>query len=300
MHRYSHLFWGLMLLVTPGADAAAEKVYDQRSLYSRVVVNRNDHIYCLQFSVQLNLRNQSCINKRKPRKLIFEYTKMAMASLLFTPEPKAILVVGLGGGTLPMAFTRLFPEAHIDAIEIDADVVKVAEQYFEFRSDEKIAVHIRDARVWTKRALRGARRYDLIFLDAFNGEYIPEHLMTREYLQETQALLAPGGTLMANTFAVSDLYDHESATYADVFGGFINFAVVQTANRMITVAPAVEDEILRERATALRATLRPYDVPIRRYARQLIRLRNKAPDWDTEARVLTDQFSPANLLRNRR
>ena len=54
-------------------------------------------------------------------------------------------------------------------------------------------------------------------LDAFDGEYIPEHLMTVEFL-EMRDLLSDDGVLVANTFASSKLYDYESATYAEAFG----------------------------------------------------------------------------------
>ena len=57
-------------------------------------------------------------------------------------------------------------------------------------------------------------------LDAFDHEYIPEHLLTREFLQEIKGLLAERGVLAANTFASSRLYDFESATYYSVFGEF--------------------------------------------------------------------------------
>ena len=43
----------------------------------------------------------------------------------------------------------------------------------------------------SNRALRDARRYELILLDTFDGDYIPEHLMTLEYLVQARQLLAP-------------------------------------------------------------------------------------------------------------
>ena len=60
--------------------------------------------------------------------------------------------------------------------------------------------------------------HDLIMLDAFNGDYIPEHLMTREYLEETSKLMAENAVVVANTFSISQLYHHESTTYQAVFG----------------------------------------------------------------------------------
>ena len=69
-------------------------------------------------------------------------------------------------------------------------------------------------------------------LDAFDHEYIPEHMLTREFLLEIKSLLAPNGVLAANTFATSRLYDFESATYYSVFGTFYR---LKRANRVILV-----------------------------------------------------------------
>lgn len=273
---------------------------EQQSLYSRILVKKTGTMVCLQFNVRREQRNQSCIDERHPRAMVFSYTRMSMAGLLFSQNPKRILVIGLGGGTLPTAFHALYPAAHVDAVEIDPAVVAVAEEFFDFKPSANLVVHTQDARVWTKRAALKGARYDLIVLDAFNGEYIPEHLMTQEYLQETKQLLAEHGTLIANTFAVSDLYDHESTTYTSVFGSFINFRIQESANRVIIVpGTAVSDDMLKERAAELVDRLRPYSVPIKRYARIINSSRGRRPDWRTNSRILTDQYSPANLLQNR-
>jgi len=288
------------LLEAPTALARETTLHEERSLYSRIVVKKIDDLICLQFNVRSEQRNQSCMDSRNPDHMVFSYVRMSMTALLFQPEPRNILVVGLGGGTLPTAFRQLFPEAVIDIVEIDPAVVKVAEDYFDFTADEQMQVYSQDARVWTKRAQNRARRYDLIILDAFNGEYIPEHLMTKEYLQETRELLAPAGTLIANTFALSELYHHESATYASVFGDFIDFKIPQSGNRVVIV-PGVEvsDEQLQRRAADLKSRLRPYRVEIGSFARLIIKQRRSPPRWQSDARVLTDQYSPANLLRAR-
>ena len=275
----------------------AKVLHKERSLYSTIVVSQSGNILCLQFSVRRDQRNQSCKDLNKPKRMVFAYTRMTMASLLFTPEPSRVLVVGLGGGTLPEAFSQLFPDVEIDVLEIDPAVTRVAKDFFDYQPTPTTRVFGQDARVWTKRAQRKGEKYDLIILAAFNGEYIPEHLMTREYLEETKALLAPEGTLVANTFSISSLYGHESATYQAVFGGFINFQVPESANRVVIVpGTQVDDATLRSRAEALRTKLKPYDVPLKRYTRTIIDARNKGPDWDANARVLTDQYAPANLL----
>lgn len=290
----------LLSLITSSLAAHADRIlHREDSLYSHIVVRQTGSVICLQFDVRRNLRNQTCINERRPKEMVFAYTKMSMTSLLFTPEPKRILVVGLGGGTLPMAFADLLPNAEIDSLEIDPAVVDVAEEFFGYRSSEKVRVHEQDARVWVKRArLKGTDKFDIIILDAFNGEYIPEHLMTVEFFEDLKALMTPEATLAANTFTISKLYDHESATFAAVFGNFINFKVTESANRVILASNQdTSDELLRERATLLSQALKPYKVPVERYARMLTKQRKARPDWDQDARPLTDQYSPANLLQ---
>ncbi len=46
-----------------------------------------------------------------------------------------------------------------------------------------------------------------VILDAFASDYIPEHLMTAEFLEESRSLLTAEGVLVANTFSTSTLYE---------------------------------------------------------------------------------------------
>ena len=163
---------------------------------------------------------------------------MTMTALLFNQQPQNILIVGLGGGTLPEAFFGLLDNVQIDTVEIDQAVIKVAKEYFLFKESERNRVFAQDARVFVKRAILQSKEYDLVILDAFNGDYIPEHLMTKEFLMEGQRLLSKEGLLIANTFGTSKLYDYESNTYHDVFGDFINYKRPETGNRLIIVPQA--------------------------------------------------------------
>jgi hypothetical protein len=126
----------------------------------------------------------------------------------------------LGGGTLPRVLQKILPDAQIDAVEVDPAVVRVAYKYFDFKPGPQTRVFEEDGRVFAKRMGRRETRYDLVMLDAFDHEYIPEHLLTREFLLEIKGLLTEHGVLAANTFASSRLYDFESATYFSVFGDF--------------------------------------------------------------------------------
>lgn len=290
----------LVLCTLAGCSAGAERqvLHQEQSLYHTIMIVAERSRVCMQFSVRDATRNQSCIDPRRPRRMVFGYTRMMMAALLLAPEPQTVLVAGLGGGTLPTALAELLPDVLVDVVEIDPAVVDAAREYFDFRENERLRVHIRDARVFVKRALMQGRQYDLILLDAYSGDYIPEHLMTAEFLGEIRALLPPGGVVAANTFATSELYDYESVTYRHVFGEFFNFKLNTSNNRVILASngPLPGKAELRTNAKAWRKALAPYDVPIASYPARL----STKLDWDLGKRPLTDQYSPANLLRRER
>lgn len=288
----------LVLLVWFGLDnrAVAQRtiIHEERSQYRDVVVTEFNNQRCMLFNVQRGDMNQTCIDLRDSRRMVFNYTRMSFAGLLLNPEPKRILVAGLGGGTIPTVMRELFPEARIDVLEVDQAVVTVAKQYFNFVEDEQLVNHVVDARVFIKRAGLRGEQYDYIVLDAFSGEYIPEHLLTREFLEEVSQILTPDGVLVANTFASSGLYDYESVTYQAVFGEFFNFKTAGSGNRIILAKkqalPSVAE--LNAPARQLYERLRPYGINLLEYPAQL----TTRPDWDVNTRILTDQYSPANLL----
>ena len=273
----------------------ARVIHSETSLYQNILVTEDESVRCMQFTVRKDQHNQSCVDRDAPQHLVFPYARMMLASLLLDPAPSNVLIVGLGGGTLPTALAELYPTARIDIVELDPAVVAVAKRYFGFTPTDTVRVFEQDARVWVKRAKRGTKRYDLIMLDAFNGDYIPEHLMTREYLKEARELLTSNGVLASNTFAISRLYHNESVTYADVFGAFYNLRSPDTANRVIIASrSALPDTTALERvAKSLVQPLQPYGVPIESYPSTM----TTSVDWDVAARVLTDQSSPANLLK---
>ena len=296
-----------LLVLALSLPGYAKVLHEERSVYTRIIVEDERNLRCLKFTLVRENSRQTCMDRNDPQRLVFDYAKMTLSALLLKPDPERILIIGLGGGTLPNALRDILPSAVIDTVEIDEAVVRVAKQFFGFVADEQNRVYVQDARVFGKRAALRGEQYDLIILDAFDGEYIPEHLMTVEFLSEMRGLLSDDGVLVANTFASSKLYDYESATYAEAFGGFLNFRLPTSGNRVILVPQAklnidarspLDRKILRANADALKVPMAPYDMPLKRYVGTLLSLSKQKPDWDRRVRPLTDQFSPANVLQN--
>jgi spermidine synthase len=272
---------------------AEEIIYQERSLYRNILVYEDEGLRCMKFGIHDGGR-QSCFSLKDPDTLVFNYTRMLLGALYLNPAPERILIIGLGGGTMPATLGKIFPEARIDCVEIDPAVAKVAGKFFGFSPRGGTSVRIEDGRVFVKRAQRGDKKYDLIILDAFDHVYIPEHMLTREYLQEVRNLLGENGVLAANTFSTSRLYDSESATYFDVFGAFYN---LKTENRVILAKKGGLPKIgeIRGNADRLEQRLAPFGAG----KDWLLPLFSTDLEWPSSTRILTDRYSPANLLNGR-
>lgn len=277
------------------AARQSNTLHEERSLYRNIYVTQDGDERCLLFRARRGLGRESCKLMSNPDRLVFEYAQLMLSGLYANPAPKRILVIGLGGGTLPSALQELAPNAKMDVVELDAAVDRVARRYFDFKPTANTKVAIEDGRVFVKRAGRAKQQYDLIMLDAFESDYIPEHMLTREFLQEVKAIMAPRGVLVANTWSSSGLYDHESATYQSVFGDFIN---MKLDNRVILI----RDGGLPDQAELRRNAAQWEQQFVRRGtgANIVLPMMRVRKDWDQSARILTDQYSPSNVLNAQR
>lgn len=280
-------------------STSAEVIHQERSLYRNILVEDKGDLRCLKFNVKTSKTNQSCLYKSAPQELVFNYTKLLFSGLLLLDNPKNILIIGLGGGTMSNTLHQIYPQSTITNVEIDPAVIKVARQYFGFFENQRVSSIVQDGRIFIKRAVIKKQQYDWIILDAFNGDYIPEHLLTQEFLQEAKSILTPNGILTANTFSVSGLYAHESATYKKVFGDFYNVRNYKNSNRIILTAKGElpSSEIITQRAKKLHNRLIPFSVNLSKISEQMTST-SVDQDWPEETKLLTDQFSPANLLNN--
>jgi SAM-dependent methyltransferase len=106
--------------------------------------------------------------------------------------PMRVGVVGLGTGTLAV-FGR--PGDVIRFYEINPQVTELARREFTYLSDSpaKIEVVPGDARLSMER--EPPQNYDVLAVDAFSGDAIPIHLLTREAVALYFRHLRPGGVL---------------------------------------------------------------------------------------------------------
>lgn len=113
------------------------------------------------------------------------------------PKNSKVLLLGLGGGSIAK---RLSEKGFaVDVCELDTRIAKVARNYF-YLSD-KVNITVDDARHYIKTC---QKKYDVIIMDMFKGEDIPNHVFTTESLEETKKLLTDNGTIFVNSLGYID------------------------------------------------------------------------------------------------
>lgn len=82
--------------------------------------------------------------------LCFEYHAAMLAGMSLSeqlhaaPQSSSMLVVGLGGGALPMVLRHFFPQVRLVVCELDSQVYAVAREWFGLATGPQLEVHIGD------------------------------------------------------------------------------------------------------------------------------------------------------------
>jgi spermidine synthase len=281
----------------PLVDIPPQTLSRQQSPYQTVFVTERETLRCLEFERRgIQTRTiHSCYDTGQPDQVWLDYNHLAFGAFLAMPNPKRVLVIGLGGGTIPHVIHRAYPNVEIDSVEIDPVVATIAQTDFPYRTDDRNRVHINDGRYFVKKALSRGEHYDIIILDAFSKEISPSHMLTREFFTELRSLMGPNGVLIANTIRHEGrLYDHESVTYHAVFGDFVTFNT-PSGNRMLMAS----SDPTRLNRLFLRQQLRqmPDHQAFGIDYNEILQHFSADKDWNSDARILTDDWAPVELLR---
>ncbi|HZV86456.1 MAG TPA: fused MFS/spermidine synthase [Candidatus Binatus sp.] len=110
--------------------------------------------------------------------------------------PKRVGVIGLGAGTLA-AYGK--PGDSFRFYEVNPQVIEVANGWFTFlkQSPAKSEVILGDARISLES--EPSQQFDVLAVDAFSGDAIPVHLITKEAFAVYFRQLKPGGILAVHT-----------------------------------------------------------------------------------------------------
>ncbi|CAF1265720.1 unnamed protein product [Adineta steineri] len=155
---------------------------------------------------------QSAMYPERPLETVYSYISTFFVGLLWHPNPKRVLLVGLGGGTFPRIFRHYFPNTHIDIVEYDRGVLLMAKKHMQFEEDSLMKVFISDGRQFVQDRAHDGTKYDIVYCDAFSEkDGLPVHMRGKAFQQELKAILSDdNGVLVSNIVAsVSGATIHE-------------------------------------------------------------------------------------------
>lgn len=133
----------------------------------------------------------------RPHALALAYTRAMMCFALFVPDPRHIVMVGLGGGSLLKFCHRHFPRARITVLELRADVIALRGEFRVPPDDARLRVLHADAAAWLAATPETA---DVLILDGFDRDGLPPALASPAFYRDCRRVLRGGGVLVANVF----------------------------------------------------------------------------------------------------
>ena len=169
-------------------------VYSLRNYYGIYSVTaQNDMLNFFHGSILHGAQSISKENENEPLSYFHRRTPIGKLMQGDSLAFKRVGVIGLGIGTLA-AYGK--PGQEMDFFELDPDVYKIAQLCFSYlkNSAAKINYVFGDARLTLDRA--ADNYYDILIVDAFNGDSVPVHLLTIEAMQEYKLHIKKDGLIL--------------------------------------------------------------------------------------------------------
>lgn len=178
---------------------------------------------------------QSCMRLSDPDDLVLDYTRAMMGALLFNPQPRRVLMVGLGGGSMLKYLYRHVPTADITVVEISQEVIDLRDAFHLPADDSRLHTVCADGALFMARP---PARYDLILVDGFTGDGIAEALCTRSFYQHCRKALTAEGFMVANVQADTEQTRAIGKRLFKAFdGALISVLSDEGGNDIITAGP---------------------------------------------------------------
>lgn len=147
-------------------------------------------------------------------------------------DVKNAALIGLAGGTMAQQLTAAYGPIPIDGVEIDPNIVKAGREYFNM-NEPNLNVIVQDGRYFLRTT---NKQYSIIGIDAYQQPYIPFHLTTKQFFQEVDDHLSPGGVAVINAGRTDTDYrlvDVIASTMKTVFPNVYVIDVDKYANSIV-------------------------------------------------------------------
>lgn len=138
---------------------------------------------------------QSRMRLDDPDALDLHYTRLMMGFLLFKSRPRRIVMIGLGGGSLPKFCHRHLPGSHIEVVEINPQVIALRDQFRVPPDSARFRVLQADGARFVSEMVSPV---DVLIVDGFDDLGQPPQLASRRFYDDCHDSLADDGIMVVN------------------------------------------------------------------------------------------------------
>ncbi|MFV5699096.1 spermidine synthase [Flavobacterium sp. ZT3R17] len=126
-----------------------------------------------------------------------------------------ILVLGVAGGSVVKTLVdEIKFKGKITGVEIDSDIINVANKYFALNKIPQLDIVIEDAFEFV---LKTKNKYDLIIIDIFQDTTMPNFLFETFFINRICFLLKSRGFILFNTMILNETQNIRNQKYVSEF-----------------------------------------------------------------------------------
>jgi len=210
--RFQSEVWRVYANVPLGTDPGEALARLMRGGDSRPFVLDNGVVRRLYFNLRY-LQSEMMVSE--PHALSLAYTRKMMAFLLFIREPRRILLVGLGGGSLAKYCYHYLPASHITVVEINPQVIAFGDLFEVPAPNARFSVVLADATGYVEGM---TEHVDVVLLDGCDKCGISPRLCDEKFYRRIYQCLNPEGVLVLNLVGPADSRQAHLRILSSVFG----------------------------------------------------------------------------------
>jgi spermidine synthase len=236
------------------------------------------------------IQNRTGLNHQSES--LYTYVLEALAKA-FVPGAKRALILGLGAGSVASRMQE--GGIGVTVVDINTDILTAARQHFGF-DGAGINVDIQDARTFV-RACR--HDYDVVIVDLFLGDNVPDYLLTRQFFADVRRCASPDGAVVMNAFFDDTDAVPNKRLLATIRAAFPNVFVFGNVHENIFLAATQRARPRHFPNAVINSMPNPVQSPVRallRSGRQLnvTAIANIEPVSDGH-NIFSVLFAPANM-----
>lgn len=242
-------------------EFVVEDVASETQVFRRLVFLSNQNVVQSEARLIKGLVKKPSGKKKKQLKLDTNYLSSQYASVMVAglallqdflklmENEISLLLIGLGGGGLPMFIHQNYPKVQVEAVEIDPSVVSVAKDWFGLVEEDGLSIHIADGLEHIQELANKGEKRQIVMLDVDSKDTTvgmscpPQAFIKPDFLQAIHSILETQGLLILNLVCRNQqLKESVISDIKSVFKTVYICSVPQDVNEVIYALPRDQDD----------------------------------------------------------